>query len=80
MALDLNLFEKETGWKWGEYKVTESHGSLGHGNVPTTPPSPLPQTTLGHHGSGACSGQAWPSGWLAQMGNKVKQLQGWLYG
>ena len=47
--------------------------------MPATPPSPLPQPTLGHHNLGTCSGQARPSGQLAQMGDKVRQPQGWLH-
>ena len=62
-----------------ELKATEGHGPMGHSDVPTTPPSPLPQPTPGRHNSGACGGQAWPSGWFARMGDKVRQPQGWLH-
>ena len=64
----------------GEHKATESHGPPGHGDPPTTLPSPLPQPTLGHHHSGAYGGQVRPSGQLAWIGNKVRQLQGWPHG
>ena len=83
MVADLNLFKEEISWK----------GEVG-GNIrplkamviwvmvmrPATPPSPLPQPTMGHHNSGTCGGQARPSGQLARMGDKVRQPQGWLHG
>ena len=48
--------------------------------MPAIPPSPLPQPTLGCHDSGACGRQARSSRGLAQMGDKVKWLQGWPHG
>ena len=74
-----DLFEEEICWKgeaWGECKATEGHGPLGCSDAPTTPPSPLPQPTPGCHSLGTCGRQAWPSRRLAQMGDKVRQLQG----
>ena len=68
------------GASGGECKATEGHGPIGRGNVPPTPPSPLPQPTLGSHDLGACSRQARLSGQLAQTSNKVRQPQGWLHG
>ena len=65
------------GKSGGEYKASEGHGPPRHGDVPTTPPSPLFQPTLGHHGLGTCSRQAWLSGLLTWMGDKVRWLQGW---
>ena len=64
----------------GECKASEGHNPLGCVNAPTTPPSPLPQPTLGRHGSGACGGQARLSKQLARIDNKVRQLQGWPHG
>ena len=55
-VVDLNLFKEEISWKGevgGKGKATEGHGHLGHGNAPTTPPSPLPHPTMGHHNLGA---------------------------
>ena len=59
----------------GKHKAIEGHGYPGHSNVPATPPSPLPQPTMGCHNLGACGGQARPSRRLARMGDKVRQLQ-----
>ena len=56
-----------------ECKGTEGHGPSGHSDVPATPPSLLPQLTLGHHSLGTCSGQARLSGWLAWTGDEVRQ-------
>ena len=64
------------GGSGGECRASEGHGPLGCGDVPATPPSLIPQPTLGYHGSGACDRQVQPSRQLAQMGDEVRQLQG----
>ena len=65
MVADLNLFKEEIrleGGSGGEHKATEGHSPPGHSDAPATPPSPLPQPTMGRHNLGACGGQAQPSG------------------
>ena len=62
----------------GVGKANKGHGHPGHGDVPTTPPAPLPHPTMGRHNLGTCGGQARLSGRLAWMGDKVGQLHGQL--
>ena len=77
MAADLNLFKEEIGWK-GEMggKVRLLKGTVIWVVVmcPPPPPAPLHHPTMGCHNLGACSGQAQPSGRLAQMGDEVRRL------
>ena len=56
----------------GAGKASEGHGFLGHSDAPATPPSLLPQPTLGHYGSGTYSGYAQLSRLLAWMVNEAR--------
>ena len=79
--ISISLKKRSVGrGKQGERKATEGLSNLVHSNVAATPPSPLPQPTMGHHNLGACGGQAWPSGQLAWTGDKLRRLQGQLHG
>ena len=86
MAPDVNLFEKEMGWKGivqGGNKANASHGPRGCGSVPTTPLSLPPQPTLGLPQLWLlwpltcwAFGSACPSELHARMWIEVRQPQG----
>ena len=64
------------GGSGGVGKATKGHGHPGHGNVPATPPAPLPHPTMGRHNLGSCSRQAPPSEKFARTDDEVGQLHG----
>ena len=64
------------GGSGGVGKATKGHGHPGHGDVPATPPTPLPYPTMGCHDLGTCGGQAQPSKRFAWTGDEVGRLHG----